>query len=151
MDKKEFETAKSRAMYLLTARTYTEKQIREKLLKNYSSETVDLTADWLFEREFIDDRRYAENSIRYMRESKKYGIIRIKNELKRKGISDDIIADITADDKETDYISTIAARIEKKHLDKLGSREGEAKIYAAMARYGFLYGDVKKAIAQIKN
>jgi regulatory protein len=151
MDKKEFETAKSRAMYLLTARAYTEKQIGEKLTKNYSPETVKLTLNWLIEREFIDDRKYAENRLRYLRESKKYGSLRIKNELKRKGVPDDIIADVMADDKERDYVAAIVERISKKHLDKLGTREGEAKIFASMARYGFLYGDVKKAISQIKN
>lgn len=138
-------------MYLLTARTYTAKQIREKLIKNYAPETVDLIILWLVEREFIDDRKYAENALSHMRGVKKYGSMRIKNELRRKGVPDDIIADIMIDDKENDYVEAIKSRIIKKYNDNIGTREGQAKIFAAMARYGFSYGDTKKAIAEIKN
>jgi regulatory protein len=143
----------SRALYLLGARAYTEQKLREKLCKNYPPETVDKAVLWLLEREFLDDRKYAENRTDYLRRVKKYGIIRIKNDLRAKGVPDDIIKDIIAADKqnETDYTPLIIERIRKKHTENLGSREGEAKIYSSMARYGFLYNDVKKAILEIKN
>jgi regulatory protein len=151
MDKREYEKSKSRAMFLLTARPYSEHQIREKLSKNYAPETVDETIIWLLEREFLDDRKFAENTASYLRRVKKYGAIRIKNELKLKGVPDDIIKDIIASEKEADPAEIIKERIQKKHTENLLTREGEAKIYASMARYGFLYKDVKKAIFELKN
>jgi regulatory protein len=142
----------SRALYLLGARAYTEQKIREKLSKNYPPETVEKAVLWLTEREFLDDRKYAENRVDYLKRVKKYGIMRIKNDLRAKGVPDDIIKDIIAADKEneTDYTPLIKERIRKKHTENLQTREGEAKIYSSMARYGFLYKDVKKAISEIK-
>jgi regulatory protein len=142
----------SRALYLLGARAYTEHKLREKLGGNYPPETVDKAVLWLTERQFLDDRKYAENRLDYLRRVKKYGIIRIKNDLRTKGVPDDIIKEIiTAEaQNETDYTPLIIERIKKKHTENLKSREGEAKIYSSMARYGFLYKDVKKAIAEIK-
>jgi regulatory protein len=145
----------SRALYLIGARAYTERKLREKLLKNYPTETVEKAILWLSEREFLDDKKYAENRIAYLQRVKKYGIIRIKNDLKAKGVPDEIIAETLRADKEneTDYIPLIKERIVKKCrgelCENLQNPETVQKIIASMIRYGFLYKDVKKAIAEL--
>jgi regulatory protein len=140
----------SRALYLIGARAYTEHKLREKLGENYPPETIDKTIDWLTEREFLDDKKYAENRLDYLKRIKKYGIMRIKNDLKLKGVPDDIIKDVTRFENETDYTEIIKERILKKHSENLKSREGVAKIYSSLMRYGFLYKDIKKAISDLK-
>ena len=51
---------------------------------------------------------------------------------------------------ETDEVSKILALIEKKYSEKLKDPENFQKVYAALVRRGFSYGDVKTALKKYK-
>ena len=60
------ETAVLCAMNLLTARDYTEKQLRDKLNKReYSSDEIQAAIDYVKSFHYVDDIRYAENYLEY--------------------------------------------------------------------------------------
>ena len=66
--------AKKRAMHLLEKMDRTESNLREKLRMNgYPQELVDEAVDYVKRYHYIDDRRYAENYVRFHQGQKKRG------------------------------------------------------------------------------
>ncbi len=151
----ELETAKKRAMYLLGARDYSRKELFDKLMKNYSRETCEAAVEQMAEYGYLDDRRYADKLARKFVEVRKYGKNRAKMMMIQKGLgsalADEALNRYSADD----MVDEITAVIEKKYIDRLtidgpeGMKEAQ-KVMAALARRGYGYEDIKKAISRIR-
>ena len=151
----ELETAKKRAMYLLGGRDYSRKELLDKLLKNYSRETCEEAVRQMEEYGYLDDRRYADKLARKFVEVRKYGKSRAKMMMIQKGLgpstADEALSRYSADD----MVEEITAIIEKKYMDKLSVDGNEGmkemqKVMAALARRGYGYDDIKKAISLTK-
>lgn len=85
-----FEKGLNYALYLLSLKMRTEKEIRTKLIDKQFDETmVEQIVRFLVENRYLDDLSYASTYIRTRRE--KYGDYRIEIELVRKGISKETI------------------------------------------------------------
>ena len=78
------------ALNSLDYRDHSEKEIRAKLLRKHDADYVDEAVEKLIELDLVNDERYAENYARELFERKKFGKMRIKSELRAKGISADI-------------------------------------------------------------
>ncbi len=151
MDEKELETAKKRAMYLLGGRDYSEKELLDKLLKNYSRETCLEAVRYVVEYGYVDNERYAKKLARQYIEVRKYGKNRAKMMMIQKGLgaplADEVLSAYSADD----MVAEIIAVIEKKYYDRLfiegmeGKKE-QQKVMAALARRGYGYNDIAEAI-----
>jgi SOS response regulatory protein OraA/RecX len=123
--------------------------MREKLTKTYNEETAELIVSRLIDEGYINDAKFAAHAAEYMAEVKQFGAYRIKQELLSKGIDKETASDAAAR-FETADIEIIKSRIHKSYRICVGTPAGERKIQTAMARYGFRFSDVMKAIKEIR-
>jgi regulatory protein len=103
------------ALRLLTARDYTEARLREKLRsKIYDSEDVDTVLDRLVTEGWVNDRRYAERFAESARASTRYVGQRLRQEMRRRGIPQEIVFEVMGrvfeDHDEVGDIQLILAR-----------------------------------------
>lgn len=77
------------ALSLLTRRDYAEQELRQKLREKYYDLTeVDTVIASLKHQNFINDTRFAENRARYRARFSRWGDVKIKQELRQKGVDD---------------------------------------------------------------
>ncbi len=120
------------ALRLFNRKDYTEKEIRDKLLKKSQSEDeIDEVIEYLKEKRFIDDVRYTQNYL-YFRLKRGYGKRRVVHELLRKGIAEDLIDRVLTSEDEN------AEEVFLKKLKLLeGKRNKRKKMFDFMYRRGF--------------
>lgn len=87
------------ALYLLNNRDYCKKEIVEKLfMKGYSDNSINNIIEKLKEYNLINDKIFAQKYINNKLKYKKNGKYKVINELKLKGISNEILEEIDIDD-----------------------------------------------------
>jgi len=104
---------------------------------------------------YIDDRRYALDKAKYLKDSKKYGNGRIKEYLYQKRIPSDIIAEVLEDEYFSDEDSdseNMRNLLKKKYGEKLdrldkSDRNDINKAINMLIRNGYKYQDAKNIIA----
>ncbi len=132
--------AKLRAMNLLQKRTYTEKQLRDKLTEgSYPMEILDQAIDYVKSFHYIDDYQYALDYITYNSERK--SIKQIELDLHQKGITRDIILkaytewkEMNGEQNESEMIRKL---LEKKNYKKDCDIKEKQKIYSFLLRKGY--------------
>lgn len=145
-----FVKAKDYALSLASARFYTEKMLKTKLLqKEFDNETIEKVIEFLKEYKFIDDFAYAKKYIYECLEIKKIGKIKIKMLLKEKGI-DQFLIDEAMELFDFDEIEN--NNLEKLILGKL-SENFDYKNIMKVKRYfvskGYSFDSIDKAIRKI--
>ncbi len=143
--------AKLRAMNLLKSRTYSVKQLRDKLAEGcYPGSIIDIAIDYVASYGYLNDLRIAEEYIRIHLDDKTK--VRIKQDLSRKGISHDDIEKAFANAEEEGFTQDELAQA-KKLLSKRGydpekcsDRKELARFYAYLMRKGFSSETVKAAL-----
>ena len=120
------------ALRLLNRKDYTEKEIRDKLLKkSQSKDEIDEVIEYLKEKRFIDDVRYAQNYL-YFRLKRGYGKRRVVHELLNKGIAEELIDSVLKTENED------AEEVFLKKLKLLeGKKNKRKKLFDFMYRRGF--------------
>ncbi len=137
--------AKSRALWYLSRSDHSEKALKEKLIAaGFVPEACEEACKRMVELDLINDERFARRLAEYLSaagSSKR----EIAYKLSMKGISSDIIKEISYED-ETDECDKIAKLIETKYKSKLNSEKDVEKVFAALVRKGFSYSDIKSAL-----
>ncbi len=86
---------KSSAYRYLGNRNHSSYELRTKLIKKgYQKSIIENVIEDLREKGYIDDHKFAEYFVKNRIEKKKEGIVKINSELRKKGISNDIIVKI---------------------------------------------------------
>ena len=141
--------AKLRAMHLLTARDYTELQLRNKLEQGeYTQEAVETAIEYVRSWHYLDDQRYMEQYLSGFSGNKSRR--QREQELQQKGISKEMIAafrqkqeDIGEKQDETEMILGL---LRKRCRDPRSADEKEKRRhYAYLMRKGFDSGDIRRA------
>ena len=131
-----------RAMHLLEQMDRTEKQIRDKLKEGeYPECCIDQAVEYVKRFHYLDDRRYAENYIRFSQN--KMSRRNLSAKLMQKGISREIIELALEEGYISDESKQIQALLEKKHYNPETKDEGEfRRIYQYLMRRGFRSSDI---------
>lgn len=145
----EYERARKRAMYLLGSRPYSTAALREKLLNNYSEETADKVVHEMIRYGFLDDEDYARRLASAIIKGKKYGLHRAKAEMRRKGVSDELIEQALSEYSREDIEESLTELVRKKYSERLYDRDERQKVIAALARRGYGFGETKDAIMKV--
>lgn len=91
----EFYSAKNSAFRFLGNRNHSSFEIKQKLRKKgHSKEIIDKTILDLKRKGFIEDRDFAESFVNSRITNKKDGIIKIRNDLIKKGVNSEIISEV---------------------------------------------------------
>ncbi len=137
--------ARDRALEVLSRRQMSRKELKSKLLqKGETEDSVEYCAQWLEERGFLDDGRYAAAVVRHYA-AKGYGAGRVRAELQRRGIPrelwEEALAELPEPDEKLDRL--IAARLKDPE-----DREQVRKLSAALYRRGYSWEEIRSAMAR---
>ncbi|MFI3213272.1 MAG: regulatory protein RecX [Eubacteriales bacterium] len=142
--------AKLRAMNLLTARPYTEFQLRKKLQDGfYPEEIIDCAINYVKSYHYIDDEQYARQYIAYKlpTASKK----KIEMDLYQKGISKEcmkqVFEELDGEETKEQELVLIQKLLEKKRY-VAGETDAKetARIFGFLMRKGFKSEDIRQAM-----
>ena len=140
--------AYERALYLLDVRAYGFAELFEKLEQNYEEEVCYWVLGRLVKLGMINDRRYAASLAEKYVIIRHYGLYRAKQEMRRKGLDDELIDDaLSAYAEETD--AQLAALLERKYAPELQDPTDLKRINrvkAALVRRGYGYNAIRCAL-----
>jgi len=136
---------RSRALYYLSGRDYAAKELKRKLSRSSDKETADEVVDRLAEVGLVDDSAYAERLARSFANYRLYPRRRIMGALREKGISRED-AETALEKLDTDDLQIALALIRKKYYNKTRDETGREKVAAALARSGFGFDTVRRAM-----
>lgn len=142
------------ALNSLDYRDHSTREIRQKLARKFDSQYVDEAVEKLTELDLINDDRYARLYARELFEHKKFGKMRIKSELRARGIAADTVneaVDELFDEEEPDNVERIVDIIEKKYYNKMNDESGRKKVFAALTRMGYSFSDIREAMAEFSD
>ena len=145
-----FENEKSKAMSRVTkyigSSLKTQKQIRDYLRKKeYSDDTIECVMSKLVEYNYIDDKKYAQAYV--LTYGKKYGKLKLKSQLKVKGVSEEIIECVLEDNK-VDSIESVASKYLK---NKVMSYEVSQKLFRFLYSRGYEFDEINSYINKLKS
>ena len=152
---KEFSEAREKTLRFLSHRMYSEKEIREKLTKKGFGESVikKVIAD-LRHNSIIDDYLFAKAFIHDRMRLNPQGSYRMAYELKKKGLSQDIINKIFIEEKVVETDIERALEIAKKRLKTLINIKDKEKVkrrlYNFLLRRGFSYETIKTVMDKLQ-
>lgn len=147
LDDYQLESEKSNAynmvLKLISTRYKTQKEIYVYLQeKGYLPVVIFYVINKLNEYHFIDDEKYAESYVAH--KIQKDGGLKIKQELLKKGVSEDIIDRVLEKQSgQEDVIKTLA---EKYMKNKEDTKENYIKLFRYLQNKGFEYEHIKSAI-----
>ena len=134
--------AVKRAMHLLERQGRTEYQLREKLLQSeYPAEAVEDAVSYVKQYHYVDDERYARVFIRSHQEKRSKR--RIRQDLMRRGVSDDIIDLCMEEEYDTSERAQIKELLAKKSFSPdTADWQEYGRIYRFLLRRGFSGSDI---------
>uniref|UniRef100_A0A7C4U0M5 Regulatory protein RecX n=1 Tax=Caldisericum exile TaxID=693075 RepID=A0A7C4U0M5_9BACT len=135
--KKKYNNAFEYALNLLSRKDYSEYELKEKLLQYFDS-SVDEVIEKLKERGLLSDERYTERLCeKYMK--KKYGFLKIKCELEKRGIGREVIDEVLP------RLYTLEK--EKEIAQYYLSKKPKEKLYSYLIQKGFRSRIVQEVLA----
>ena len=145
-----YEAVKEKALRLLEFRSHSEYELRNKLrMAQASDEHIDEAIEFCKNYGFINDKAYATHKANDLVNLKKFGLRRIKSELKAKGIADyiidDVIANLDKDAEKDSLVPLIAKKLKGDFSDKNKDKCLRYFIYRGYDLY-----DIKNAISLIE-
>ena len=142
----QFSYGKNLALYHLSFKARTEKEVRDYLVKHEIDEKIiPQVIQSLKEDNWINDRQYAYSIINTNQLSGDKGPYVLTQKLAQKGISKSTIEDVLKDFDFTEVAQRVAEKLLKKYTGKLPARALQEKIIQNLTNKGFSYSDAKSA------
>lgn len=142
--------AKLRCMNLLKTKSYTERQLRDKLKQGeYTQELIEIALEYVKSYGYVDDKRYCDDFIEYNMENK--SLKRMEQDLLKKGINKNVISEAIERMKEDgngpDEFSMAAELMRKKKYDANTATIEEKRRFAALLyRKGFGTDTIRRVL-----
>ncbi|MCE1245668.1 MAG: recombination regulator RecX [Firmicutes bacterium] len=147
LDESDLKKALFAAYKQLGYRDHSAKELREKLLnKGFTPEIADAAVEQMISYGYINDADYAKGLIRRCQISKKIGVFRIKQELKKRGIPDDLIGESLLHYSEEDEDENIDKIIKAK----LKKNQPPEKILRHLFSKGFEPDKIRERLSKLK-
>ena len=150
-----FRKARERALYLLTVRDHSRKELVDKLIQSVEDPDIaEQIADKMEEYGYLDDEKYARKLARDCMLRKKQGERRARFELQKKGISRetvDLVMEELEQSEEYDPSAQLKELIGRKYARYLTDPRGIQKVTNALARLGHSYSDIRAALAEYQD
>lgn len=148
LDQVVFIKARDTALHFLASRPRTRHEITERLnTEGYLSDVTERVLALMEKYRYIDDAQYAQDYMESRLRQGNYGPYRIKQELKMKGISNELIEDAFRQ-MESEYGEAAVARewLQKKRYDTRNTDYAQKKRCTdALIRRGFSYTAIRQA------
>lgn len=148
VDPEDVEDALEKALRILNAAGQTRSGLARKLSRaGYTAAAVDAACDRVEAMGYVDDRAYAEASLR-RRQQQGRGLKVIAAELRHKGVDPDLIDDVLKDVKSEDEVqraAELAVKLLQRHEGEPAVRARE-KVMGTLMRRGYAPWVAKKAV-----
>lgn len=152
----EYQTARDACYRYLSGRDHASRELRQKITRKGISPAVAERVIAEFEQKgLIDDQRFAEKFAADKLELKKWGPLKIKNALLRKGVNKSVTEKVTqnlTENLEQDGICVDLLRKRKAHfLRETDPIKRMQKMYRYLAGKGFYSREISGAIERVKS
>lgn len=137
---------RSRALYYLSDRDYAARELETKLCRMTERQTAHEVVERLTAVGLVNDAAYARRQAQNLAQYRLYPKRRILQELRAKGI-DRETAEAAVEAAEIDDFQLALALIQKKYYNKLSDKSSREKTAAALARHGFGFDTVRRAMS----
>lgn len=146
--KDEYTLGMEKAVRALTARERTQKELERSLLRaGYRPDTTRRIVDYLAERRYVDDERYAMQLVQARQ--RKHSAHRIAQSMQQKGIARETVEAVleqhVTDDVQQELIDDLARKYLRRHPDIKTPQERQ-KAIASLVRRGFSYDMAREAL-----
>ena len=133
---------KARAIRHLVRREHSRAELERKLAPHAgSAEALSAVLDLLLSKKHLSDERFAEERARSL--SRKYGAAKIRQDLRARGVSDEIISRLPAQND----LERAKAILARKYREPASTREERAKRMRFLQSRGFSYDVINHALA----
>lgn len=145
----DYEQVKDKALTLLEYRSHSEVELRQKLRQKGAEESdIDRVMEFLKEYKFINDEDYARRLASDLVKLKKFGLYRVRRELKSKGIDEDTIS-LVLEDIDVDEQEALMPLVEKKLGGDFEKKNVDKTIRYFLYR-GYSFDDIRHCIEYAK-
>ena len=135
---------KARALRLLMRRDHGRAELVRKLTQHAESiEALELLLDELVRRKLLSEDRVAESRANTL--SRKFGVSRIRHDLRAKGIADETIERVAAEAQSTE-VERAREIWKRKFREPAASRADRAKQMRFLAARGFSHDTIRKVM-----
>lgn len=147
IEKSNEKRAKERALWLISYRDHSKKELEQKIRKASDDESARKAVERMEELGLVDDekftRRYAEELIY----TKHLSVRGARYKLTEKGI-DKELADEILEELDPDPREHIQIIIERKYKNALSDEKGKRRCIAALQRMGYSWSDINAVIGE---
>ncbi|HIE26815.1 TPA: regulatory protein RecX [Candidatus Poribacteria bacterium] len=143
--------AKSYAFDLLVRRSYTQKEMYDKLAQRYAEDAISTTMETLERLGYIKDEEYAKNWVESRKRHKPKGKKALRMELMRKGIDKGTISRVLSeiDDSEEFEMAMEVAKKQIKRYKNLEPNVVRRRLYGFLERRGFDYETINDVLRYV--
>lgn len=146
IDRAEEKRAKEKALWLLSTRDHSKRELETKIRKTNSAESAQKAVERMEELGLVDDEKFARRYAEELINIKHLSVRGAKYKLTEKGIdknlADEILEELAPDPREH-----IEILIEKKYRKNLSDEKGRRKTVASLQRMGYSWGDIKAVMS----
>ncbi len=139
----DYKRAKDRAMYLISFRDYSEKELFSKLKRDYDEAAVKKAVARMRDVGLVNDLNFAQKYAKELLFNKHFSKRRAEFELLQKGIDKDTVCDILAE-LEYDAVEQIRLLVDKKYRLAYSDEKVKKRAVAFLQRYGYRWNDIKR-------
>ena len=133
---------KARALRYLVRREHSRAELARKLAPHAeSADALEAVLDLLLSRKQQSDERFAEERARVL--SRKYGAAKIRQDLRSRGIPDEISARVSAQSNELEKARAI---LQRKYREPAATREERARRARFLQGRGFSYEIIRSVL-----
>ena len=144
-----FRLAYEKALDLLSRRSYSKKELYQKLKLKYGDSASERAIEKLLYFGYLNDEEYARIYSKHLYETKKYDVKRISMELKLKGIDREIIENVTKT-LDNEPITRIIEMLSTKFSNGFKDEKTKKRFVAKLQRMGYSWNDIKSAFSEFE-
>lgn len=136
----------NKAIQLLSRREYSRAELVQKLARISQDLPLDAVLGELESAGYLSDRRFAESFIR-MRVGQGHGLIRIRFDLQRKGVANDLLQAVL-EEMDIDWFGLAAEQYQRKYSQAVpsGDYKERSKRMRFLSQRGFTMDEIQYAL-----
>lgn len=147
----QFSYGKNLALYYLSFKQRTKKEIRDYLIKyNIDSDAIAKILEYLAQEKWINDLEYARRFIQVNQSTGDKGPFLLARTLSQKGIEKQHLTTALAEVDFTEIACRVAEKINRRYTDKLPLQALKTKILQQLTNKGFSSSDAKIALQELE-
>lgn len=145
IQKSDARRAKERALYLITYRDHSKKELTDKIRRTCSADAAEQAAQKMEELGLVNDEEFARKYANELLHKKHMAPRAIQYKLREKGITAETIS-IILEELEYDTYEEIQAVLNKKYYGYSDDEKIKKRAFAALQRLGWGWSDIKDAM-----